>query len=165
MARLTNCRYVKFLPEELLPTFWTEEEQDLLLGTSLRPAVRAKLSSLSREFEIFRDATFGIDWCKRYWWSDSQVTFDDWKQVDAMYRSRALEFPGIGDAMVPCIDMANHAAGADTGALYETDEYGNAILMLREGKNMSVGEEITITYVLPHPIVKLLSISRYHSID
>lgn len=62
-----------------------------------------------------------------------------------MYRSRVLEFPGIGDAMVPCIDMANHASGVDTGALYETDGQGNAILLLRDGKCIKKGEEITIT--------------------
>ena len=62
-----------------------------------------------------------------------------------MYRSRALEFPGIGDAMVPCIDMANHASGDATVALYETDEHGNGLLLLREGKELHKGEEITIT--------------------
>lgn len=62
-----------------------------------------------------------------------------------MYRSRALEFPGVGDAMVPCIDMANHASGDATAALYETDDDGNAILILRHGKDISEGGEITIT--------------------
>jgi hypothetical protein len=64
-----------------------------------------------------------------------------------MYRSRALEFPGIGDSMVPCIDMANHAAGEATAALYETDGQGNGILLLRDGINVKKDEEVTITYV------------------
>lgn len=63
-----------------------------------------------------------------------------------MYRSRALEYPGIGDAMVPCIDMANHAAGDNTAALYETDDQGNAVLLLRDGFDVKKGSEITITY-------------------
>lgn len=63
-----------------------------------------------------------------------------------MYRSRALEFPGIGDAMVPCVDMANHAAGTNTKALYETDSAGNAVLLLRDGVSVAKGEEVTITY-------------------
>lgn len=66
-------------------------------------------------------------------------------RADAMYRSRALEFPGVGDAMVPCIDMANHASGDATAALYETDEDGNAILLLRDGKVINNGGEISIT--------------------
>ena len=62
-----------------------------------------------------------------------------------MYRSRALEVPGVGDAMVTCIDMANHASGSATAAVYETDEDGNALLELRHGKNIPPGGEITIT--------------------
>jgi hypothetical protein len=141
--------YIKFLPDELLPTFWTEEEQDLLEGTTLRPAIRAKLNSLLREFENVRTATESIDWCTKYWWDEDSgmVTFDDWMCVDAMYRSRALEFPGLGDCMVPCVDMANHSSGDATAALYETDNDGNALLLLREGKIIPQGGEVTITYV------------------
>lgn len=64
--------YIKFLPDELLPTFWTEEEQEVLEGTTLRPAVRAKLNSLLREFEAVRTATESIDWCAKYWWSEEE---------------------------------------------------------------------------------------------
>jgi hypothetical protein len=67
--------------------------------------------------------------------------------VDAMYRSRALDLPGSGHVMVPCVDMANHASGEETTALYETDEKRNAVLQLRWGKKLYPGEEITITYV------------------
>ena len=74
------------------------------------------------------------------------MTFHDWKHVDAMYRSRALDLPGTGHSMVPCVDMANHASGDSTSALYETDNDGNAILVLRDGKNTSQNDEITITY-------------------
>ncbi|KAI4940008.1 uncharacterized protein J4E92_001296 [Alternaria infectoria] len=140
--------YVKFLPDELLPTFWSEEEQELLVGTTLKPAVSAKLNSLLREFENLRTATESISWCKKYWWDEENgmLTFDDWMCVDAMYRSRALEFPGTGDCMVPCVDMANHASGDATAALYETDGNGNGLLLLREGKQVKPGDEITITY-------------------
>jgi hypothetical protein len=87
----------------------------------------------------------------RYWWNDSEeetgkLTFEDWKQVDAMYRSRALDLPSTGHAMVPCVDMANHASGDAAVALYETDKKGNAVLQLRWGKRMYPGDEVTITY-------------------
>lgn len=145
------AEYVKFLPDELLPTFWSEEEQELLIGTTLRPAVRAKLNSLLREYETIRTATESIGWCVKYWWDEEAglLTFDDWMRVDAMYRSRALEFPGAGDCMMPCVDMANHASGDATAALYETDKDGNGLLLLRNGKNINPGGEITITQVLP----------------
>jgi hypothetical protein len=139
--------YIKFLPDELLPTCWSEEEQDLLEGTTLKPAVRAKLNSLLREFELLRTATESIDWCAKYWWDEENglLTFDDWMLVDAMYRSRALEFPGAGDCMMPCIDMANHASGEATAAWYETDADGNGLLLLRNGKVIPDKGEITIT--------------------
>jgi hypothetical protein len=137
------------LPEELLPTFWLDTEKGLLTGTSLQPAVEAKLKSLHKEYENFQSATEQIPWCQKHWWDeeDGLLSFDDWMQVDAMYRSRALEFPGIGDSMVPCIDMANHAANEATAALYETDGRGNGVLLLRDGVNLNEGDEITITYV------------------
>jgi hypothetical protein len=104
---------------------------------------------LLREFETFRTATENISWCKKYWWDEDEglLNFEDWMLVDAMYRSRALEFPGVGDCMVPCVDMANHASGAATAAIYETDDDGNGILLLRDGKNIPIGGEVTITYV------------------
>jgi hypothetical protein len=114
--------YIKYLPDELLPTFWSEEEQELLTGTTLQPAVRAKLSSLLREFELVRTATENIEWCAKYWWDEDT-------------------------GMCPCVDMANHASGDATAALYETDEDGDGLLLLRPGKNIGKEDEITITCV------------------
>ncbi|KAL1592807.1 hypothetical protein SLS60_011223 [Paraconiothyrium brasiliense] len=62
--------YIKYLPDELLPTFWSEEEHELLEGTTLRSAVRAKMNSLLREFELFRTATESITWCAKHWWDE-----------------------------------------------------------------------------------------------
>lgn len=140
--------YIKFLPESFdLPTFYTPEEYDLLQGTSLGTAVDAKMDSLGREFEHLRASTSNIPWCQRDWWSEEtgQLRFEDWKIVDAMYRSRALDLPGTGHAMVPCVDMANHASGEMTGALYETDADGNAVLQLRRGQRLQKGDEVNIT--------------------
>lgn len=141
--------YVAFLPKDFpLPTFYSEEELELLQGTSLADAVEQKLRSLQNEFDLLRTATQEIPWCRKHWWDEEtgHLTFDDWKQVDAMFRSRALELPGTGHAMVPCLDMANHAPGDDTIAIYETDESQNAVLQLRPDKRLNQGDEITITY-------------------
>ncbi|PGH13968.1 hypothetical protein AJ80_06108 [Polytolypa hystricis UAMH7299] len=141
--------YIKFLPKSfLLPTFYTIEERELLHGTSLEVALDAKLNSLEKEFEWLREATTSIPWCVREWWNEEtgRLSVEDWKLVDAMYRSRVLELPGTGHAMVPCVDMANHASGNDTGALYETGETGNAALQLRWGQSLNPGDEVTITY-------------------
>jgi len=119
-----------------------------LVGTTLQPALDAKMKSLKKEFDQLRTLTQSVPWCAKYWWDDEGgfITFDDWMEVDAMYRSRALEFPGIGDVMVPCLDMANHAADDATTALYETNNRGDALLLLQDGSNISRGDEVTITY-------------------
>jgi hypothetical protein len=46
---------------------------------------------------------------------------------------------------MPCVDMANHASGDATVALYETDNEGNGLLLLREGMTIDQGGEMTIT--------------------
>lgn len=102
--------YVAFLPENFsLPTFYSQEERELLQGTSLADAVDQKLRSLEKEFKLLRTSTEEIPWCKKFWWDDDsgRLNLDDWKQVDAMFRSRALELPGTGHAMVPCVDASH----------------------------------------------------------
>lgn len=141
--------YIRFLPSIIpIPTFWSADERLMLVGTSLEAALEAKLDSLNREFWSLRNATSSIPWCKEIWWDPKCgiLSFDDWKLVDAIYRSRALDLPGTGHAMVPCVDFANHASGDATVALYDTDADGNAVLLLRDGKSVGVNDEITITY-------------------
>lgn len=143
--------YVRFMPKSIpLPTYYTDEEFELLRGTSLRSAVEAKNASLDREFEHIRQSTENISWCQKYWWDEEtgKVTLDDWKFVDAVYRSRMVDLPGHGHSMVPCIDMANHASEDTVKALYETDSEDNAVLQLRWGRELRAGEEVTISYVL-----------------
>ncbi|KAL3468010.1 hypothetical protein BJX64DRAFT_82529 [Aspergillus heterothallicus] len=141
--------YIKFLPEYIpLPTFWTMEELELLRGTSLRLAYEAKIAALEKEFELVRQATEGISWCQELWWDESTaaVTIEDWKYLDAAFRSRMVDLPGHGHAMVPCIDMANHASESNVNAFYGQDDDGNAILQLRLGKQLRPDEEVTISY-------------------
>ncbi|KAL2821266.1 hypothetical protein BDW59DRAFT_150303 [Aspergillus cavernicola] len=141
--------YVKFLPSFVpLPTFWTMEELELLRGTSLRMAYEAKVLSLEKEFENLREATTDITWCQDLWWDEDTpiVTIEDWKYLDAVFRSRMVDLPGYGHAMLPCIDMANHAPESAVNALYEKDRDGNAILQLRPGKELHSDEEVTISY-------------------
>ena len=141
--------YARYLPKQtLLPTFWSDAEKSLLIGTSLEAALESKLKILSDDFDLIRAKTTSIAWCRQYWWDAECVTrtFSDWKQVDALYRSRALDLPGTGHAVVPCIDMANHASGDETTAFYATASDGSAVLCLRPGKKVYPGDEITISY-------------------
>ncbi|KAI9678009.1 MAG: hypothetical protein M1817_005953 [Caeruleum heppii] len=139
-------QYVQFLAPVPLPTRWSVEEQRLLDGTSLKAALKAKSSRMTREFEHIKQTTASIPWCQRVWWQDEHLTIDDWLLVDAWYRSRALGFAVAGDAMVPCIDMLNHAVGEETSAYFDTDKEGNAVLLLPPGKTYSKGDEVTISY-------------------
>ncbi|KAI9368672.1 hypothetical protein BJX61DRAFT_204127 [Aspergillus egyptiacus] len=141
--------YVKFLPSYVpLPTLWTMEELELLRGTSLRMAYEAKILSLEKEFDQLRQATKNIKWCQDLWWDEEIpiVTLQDWKYLDAVFRSRMVDLPGYGHAMVPCIDMANHAPESTVNALYDKDGQGNAVLQLRPGKELRSNEEVTISY-------------------
>lgn len=143
--------YLKFLPKDiLLPTFYTPEERQLLIGTSLSDALGQKLISLEREFDSLRAATGSIPWCQRVWWDDStgRLDFGDWKLADAMYRSRALELPrGAGLGMVPVVDMANHASDKRYNARFEVDEDAGAVLLVvRDQASVRQGDEITIMY-------------------
>ncbi|CAG8148779.1 unnamed protein product [Penicillium olsonii] len=151
--------YVKFLPPSFpLPTFYTAQEQELLQGTSIEGALEAKNASLEREFDSIQEATKSIPWCQELWWSEGTggLTIEDWKYIDAAYRSRMLDLPGSGLAMVPCIDMANHSCGDSVKALYEEDSQGNAVLQLRWGKTIQPGEEITISYGDEKPASEML---------
>lgn len=142
------AEYVKFFPPSFpLPTFYSAEELELLGGTSLAIAVEEKAASLEREYEHLRHSTVGIAWCRQCWWDEEtgKFTMDDWRYIDAAYRSRMVDLPGSGHSMVPCIDMANHAAGASVKALYDVDSEGNAVLQLRWGQSLQPGEEVTIS--------------------
>ena len=140
---LRKPSYIKSLPLELLPTFWTEEELNLLFGTTLAPAVFSKLKSLRREYDLVCASAAHTRW---YQTASDYFDFEDWVHIDAMYRSRALDLPGIGHCMVPCVDLANHTSGETTVASYERDFDGNAVLLLRDGKKVAGGDEVTITY-------------------
>ena len=141
-------QYIQFIPSDIcIPTCWDPAQCTRLQGTSLVAALASKVKHLQREFDLLRDATSSIEWCQQYWWdSESEsLGLNDWKHVDAIYRSRALDLLGT-DAMVPCVDMANHASGRDTLARYDLDADGNAILVLLEGKRCGPGDEVSITY-------------------
>jgi hypothetical protein len=115
----------------------------LLIGTTLAPATASKLRSLRREWDLVCESAAHTRWHRI---AGSRLDFDDWLQVDAMYRSRALDYPLIGHCMVPCVDLANHAPHEATIAIYEKDASGNAVLVLRDGKSLKEGDEVTISY-------------------
>lgn len=72
------------------------------------------------------------------------MNIQDWRDADAWYRSRVLHLPEVGNALVPCIDMVNHRPPENVTAYYEKDSNGDAVLLLRDGKALNLGQEVTI---------------------
>ncbi|KFY05452.1 hypothetical protein V492_08537 [Pseudogymnoascus sp. VKM F-4246] len=137
--------YVKMLPEYIsLPTAWHDDQVALLNGTSLEKAVAAKVAALIREFETLRENTTEIPWCHDAWWDKEHLEFKDWILIDSWYRSRSLELPLSGEAMVPFLDMANHSAKANSQ--YEQDNDDEVLLQVKPGQQIEKGEELTIDY-------------------
>lgn len=137
--------YLRFLPETVLvPTLWHEDERLLLRGTSLEPAVNAKILALDAEFGLVRERSSDIPCWNELLWESGVITFTDWIRLDALYRSRCLELPRSGESMVPCIDMINHSASPS--AYYEENSKDEVALLPRPGVSLSKGAEITISY-------------------
>ncbi|KAH6604652.1 hypothetical protein Trco_006359 [Trichoderma cornu-damae] len=135
--------YLKFLPRSIpVPTMWTADERELLKGTSLEAAVSAKLSALSNEYdELCKQASDLPFWNALFW---EPGTLEDWILADALYRSRCLELPRAGHAMVPGLDMANHSLAHS--AYYDEGPDGDVVLLPSPGSSVSAGGEITISY-------------------
>lgn len=141
--------YFRALPKQIpLPTFYSEEQREMLIGTSLYEALDQKMASLERDYDHIKEMTESIAWCQKAWWDESSgcLTFQDWLLADALYRSRGLELPGIGDAMVPILDMANHSSDEGYNARFEIGSNGEVLLIVRDDKKIAEGHEITINY-------------------
>jgi hypothetical protein len=117
----------------------------LLAGTSLESAVSAKLKALSAEFDAFKAATEELPWARAAWWDAGNLTLEDWVHADCLFRSRSLDIPGHGAAMVPVLDFANHS---DTANAYfaVSEQDGSVELRLRPGAKLGKKNEITIDY-------------------
>ncbi|KAF5534655.1 SET domain-containing protein [Fusarium phyllophilum] len=148
--------YLKFLPRDIpVPTMWSELERTLLQGTSLEAALDAKLSALNKEFDELIERSSALPFWNSFFWEREAVTINDWVLVDAWYRSRCLELPRSGHAMVPVLDMANHSHSQT--AYYDEDDEDNIVLLSRPGMEMSVGDEVNISYGEKSPAEMIFS--------
>ncbi|KAI2640141.1 hypothetical protein GGS21DRAFT_537861 [Xylaria nigripes] len=138
-------QYFKLLPVQVpVPTLWSESELSLLRGTSLEPAVSAKLNALTTEFNHIRDATAGLPRWNKLLSNDEVITLRDWVLLDALYRSRSLALPRSGESMVPCLDLVNHSRTPT--AYFDENSRDEAVLLLHSGVKVLEQEEITIDY-------------------
>ncbi|CEJ81889.1 hypothetical protein VHEMI01994 [[Torrubiella] hemipterigena] len=138
--------YLRFLPSGVpVPTLWSEEEKHLLNGTSLEESLQAKLATLDKEFNEFREKSSELPfWNSFLWESPTACSLAHWVLADAWYRSRCLELPRSGASMVPALDMVNHST--NPSAYYEENNAGGVDLLMRPTSKLSGGEEISISY-------------------
>ena len=142
--------YVKFVADERsLPTFWTEEERQWLWATTLERHVAAKLRSLEKEYHAFYEASKDVSWSEQWWGESGCLSLEDWKIVDAMYRSRAMDFDSYGLCLVPIMDMANHTTEQGANAMYAIEGDNKEARLYLDGKSsVERREEIKIIYGL-----------------
>ncbi|KAK1700467.1 SET domain-containing protein [Colletotrichum godetiae] len=137
--------YVKYLPPQVpVTTLWTEQEREMLNGTSLESATAAKIVALTDEFDEVREISSTLPFWNELFWESDKVSLIDWVRVDAWFRSRCLELPKSGEAMIPVLDLANHSSKAN--AYYEENGKDEVVLILRPGCRVSSGDEMTISY-------------------
>ncbi|QPG96593.1 hypothetical protein C2857_004682 [Epichloe festucae Fl1] len=148
--------YIRFLPRSIpVPTMWSDVERQLLNGTSLEAALKAKRATLQTEFEGLSVMTQPLPFWDALLWGREEMCIEDWALVDAWYRSRCLELPRSGAAMVPGLDMVNHSS--QPSSFYEEeDSTDDVVLLVRPGTSVSKGNEVTISYGDAKPASEML---------
>lgn len=116
--------------------------------------MKAKLATLQSEFERLCELTAGLPFWNALFWEEATVSIKDWILVDAWYRSRCVELPTTGIAMVPALDMVNHSS--QPSALYEVDGAEDVLLLVRPDASVPEGKEVTISYGEAKPASEML---------
>ncbi|KAG6083267.1 hypothetical protein E4U16_004600 [Claviceps sp. LM84 group G4] len=118
--------------------------KQLLDVAGRKASLKAKLAALQTEFELLHDLSEDLPFWNTLFWTQETILLEDWLLVDAWYRSRCLELPTSGTAMVPALDMVNHSG--QPSALYEEEGTEDVVLLVRPETSVSEGKEITISY-------------------
>ena len=101
--------------------------------------------TLEAEFDRVRDLSSNIPYWQAKLWDNPTVDLDTWFLFDAWYRSRSLELPKSGTALVPYLDMVNHSVEPNA-RFEEMDGAGGVVLRLGPNVQISKGDEVTISY-------------------
>lgn len=109
---------------------------------------------MTGEFDELREKSAGLPFWGSLFWDKEAATLEHWVLADAWYRSRCLELPRSGNAMVPALDMVNHSH--EPTAYYEEDRNDDIVLLLRPSRGVSRGDEVTISYGEAKPAAEML---------
>ncbi|WZH43510.1 SET domain-containing protein 8 [Fusarium acuminatum] len=129
--------------------------RQLIDSAGHQAALDAKFAALNKEFDELQAKSSDLPFWSSLFWEKETVTIKEWVLVDAWYRSRCLELPRSGHAMVPGLDMANHSHAPT--AYYDEDDKDNVVLLARPGAAVSAGEEVNISYGEKPPAEMLFS--------
>jgi len=119
----------------------------------MQTAVNGKMLALEREFDRIREISSDIPCWQAMFWDNMTVNLRTWFVIDAWYRSRSLELPKSGEALVPCLDMVNHS-GKPNAYFEETEN--EVVLRLGNGCLVSEGDEVTISYGSDKGVAEML---------
>ncbi|KAH8170650.1 SET domain-containing protein [Sarocladium implicatum] len=145
IASTAWSEYIKFLPRDVpVPTLWQGDDRKRTHNVCTKVALDAKMAALEAEFEQLREMTTSLPFWHTAWWEHGTATIDDWILADAWYRSRSLELPQAGEAMVPGLDMVNHSY--EPTARYEELSDGSVALQVHTSSQKRSGNEVTISY-------------------
>ena len=183
MLFLLNCRhlgrdcfwhpYIDSLPSHeeivpLLPAFWPEDEQELLLtGTPLATQARSAFAALRQFHETVVSARLSMSWRER-WLQDlctedfpaEAFSFERLKWAYAIWHSRAINLPfpgGPRPCLVPLLDLMNHANGqpstvtleprpSSPGSSSGDERCGQDLFVWKDARNSDVGDELFLNY-------------------
>jgi len=121
---------------------------------STQTAASGKMLALEHEFDRIRELSSDIPCWQAMFWDNMTVNLKTWLLLDAWYRSRSLELPRSGVALVPCLDMVNHST--EPNAHYEETAQDEVVLRLKAGCRVSEGDEVTISYGSDKPMAEML---------
>lgn len=105
---------------------------------------KAKQKALGNELGSLEEKTTDVEFWYEQLWEQPMIELTSVTLADAWFRSRCLELPQAGVAMVPVLDMINHSSRPN--ALYEENADGDVVLRLRPDREVAAGDEITISY-------------------
>ncbi|RFU74061.1 set domain [Trichoderma arundinaceum] len=147
---VSSAKAILRIPRDLVLSAEAVEEyakvdqnfKQLLEVAGRQAAVNAKLFALSHEYDELCEQASNLPFWNTVF--SEPGTLEDWILADALYRSRCLELPQAGHAMVPGLDMANHSL--THSAYYDESPDGDVVLLPNTGSRIPSGNEITISY-------------------
>ena len=116
------------------PAFFSDDEKDLLKGSSLLAHINDKVKQLKENYETISQI------------KDFNFTYEEYCRATFMVLSRAFSFKAEneqGYAMIPLLDMVNHSSDCNVSQVYNYELKGYELV---SNQKILSGQEVTINY-------------------